>query len=121
MNNENIEDNIAEKIQIIARIFSNKDYTQDYKETLAEIMRKINPKPIPLGGKCNNKCPYFKCFKSAMQVNKRVMRGVHTREVTCLLLGGPCKGSECRYASCALKALNSDGSCLLAMLLKRRL
>ncbi|MDM7275906.1 MAG: hypothetical protein P3X22_007345 [Thermoprotei archaeon] len=124
MNSENlkVEENIVEKIQSISRLFLNKDYTPpDYRETLTEVMRKLNPKPAPLGGKCSNKCPYLKCSKDFIQVNKRVTRGIQAREVICLLLGGPCKGSECRYFTCTLKALNSDGNCLLALLLKRGL
>ncbi len=116
-----VEDNIPGKIQSLYRFSLNKDYTVEYREALTDIIRKLNPKPVPLGEKCNSGCPYFKCFKNALQLNKRVIRGVQTREATCLLLGGPCKGSECRHASCTIKALNANSKCLLALLSKRGL
>ena len=73
------------------------------------------PKPMPLpDGRCNPLCPYFRCLNNALTVVRKPSHGRMQRVAYCRWIGDECIGGSCQYASCALKALLPDGTCLYA-------
>lgn len=77
--------------------------------------REEKPRPTPFpNGKCNPLCPYFKCLNNALTILRKPSHGRMHRVAYCRWIGDECIGGSCQYASCALKALLPDGSCLYA-------
>ena len=73
------------------------------------------PRPMPLpDGRCNPLCPYFRCLNNALTIVRRPSHGRMHRVAYCRWIGDECIGGSCQYASCALKALLPDGTCLYA-------
>ncbi|MEM0365520.1 MAG: hypothetical protein QXR02_01415 [Acidilobaceae archaeon] len=75
-------------------------------------IENLNPKPSPLGLKCNPACPYYTCLKDSLVISKSTIRGFQVKIATCLLLGSQCIGFKCRYYACKLRA-NINGECML--------
>lgn len=77
--------------------------------------RGERPRPTPLpDGRCNPLCPYFRCLNNALTTLRKPSHGRMHRVAYCRWIGDECIGGSCQYASCALKALLPDGSCLYA-------
>ncbi len=77
--------------------------------------RGERPRPTPLpDGKCNPLCPYFRCLNNALTTLRKPSHGRMHRVAYCRWIGDECIGGSCQYASCTLKALLPDGSCLYA-------
>lgn len=73
------------------------------------------PRPMPLpDGRCNPLCPYFRCLNNALTIVRKPSYGRMHRVAYCRWIGDECIGGSCQYASCALKALLPDGTCLYA-------
>lgn len=73
------------------------------------------PRPRPIGNKCNPLCPYFRCSQRALRVRTEFYRGRPLKVPTCNWIGDKCIGAQCRYASCVKQAMLPDGRCLFAM------
>ncbi len=69
--------------------------------------------PLP-DGRCNPLCPYFRCLNNALTVVRKHVHGRVQKVAYCRWIGDECIGGSCQYASCALKALLPDGTCLFA-------
>lgn len=78
------------------------------------------PRPRPLGDKCNPLCPFFRCGKNALRIRTERYRGRPIRVAWCEWIGDKCIGPSCKFASCAKNALLPDGRCAFA-LEKRRI
>jgi hypothetical protein len=77
--------------------------------------REGKPRPMPLpDGRCNPLCPYFRCLKNALTIVRKPVHGRIQQIPYCRWIGDECIGGSCQYASCALKALLPDGTCLFA-------
>ena len=92
---------------------------KSYEETRGKPMqrrgRELEPKPMPLGRKCNPLCPYFRCSKKALVIKQSYKQGRIVRTAYCRWIGDTCIGASCQYAYCALKALLPNGECLYAL------
>ncbi len=76
---------------------------------------RAEAKPMPLpDGRCNPLCPYFRCLNNALVIVRKPVHGRMQRVAFCRWIGDECIGGACQYASCALKALLPDGTCLYA-------
>lgn len=73
------------------------------------------PKPRPIGDKCNPLCPYFRCMKKALQIRTEYYRGRPIKTAVCTWIGDKCIGPKCRYAYCVKHAMLPDGRCLYAV------
>lgn len=82
-------------------------------------LASLNPKPTPIGSKCNPLCPYFECSMESLQSIKVNKGGMITRRPHCLMLGGDCLGIQCRHSKCKLLMADGSGRCLLAIASRR--
>ncbi len=73
------------------------------------------PQPRPIGNKCNQLCPYFRCNQRALVIRNEFSRGKQIKVTYCRWIGDNCIGAGCQYAYCALKALLPDGKCMYAV------
>ena len=78
------------------------------------------PKPRPIGDRCNPLCPFFRCNYNALQVTTTYYRGRPMKVAMCRWIGDKCIGPQCRYASCAKHAMLPDGRCQFAVEAKAR-
>ncbi len=73
------------------------------------------PKPMPIGKKCNPLCPFFRCAKRALVVTSYIMQGKPQKMAYCNWIGDTCIGYQCQFAYCEKKALLPDGTCAFAV------
>lgn len=69
------------------------------------------PKPMPLGEKCNYLCPYFRCNKKALMVTTKYMKGNPYKVGLCRWAGDTCITGDCQYAYCEKRALLPGNRC----------
>lgn len=69
------------------------------------------PKPMPLGDKCNYLCPYFRCNKRALLVQVKYSKGNPYKVGYCRWVGDVCIAGECQYAYCEKRALLPGNKC----------
>ncbi|ADL18443.1 hypothetical protein ASAC_0035 [Acidilobus saccharovorans 345-15] len=73
------------------------------------------PRPKPIGDRCNPLCPFFRCGQRALRVSVEHYRGRPVKVAMCSLVGDRCVGTQCRYAYCEKKAMLPDGRCSFAI------
>ncbi len=73
------------------------------------------PRPRPVGDKCNPLCPFFRCSKNALRTATVYYRGRPMKVAMCAWIGDKCIGAQCRYAACAKHAMLPDGRCQFAV------
>ncbi len=73
------------------------------------------PKPMPLGEKCNYLCPYFRCNKKALMITMKYMKGNPYKVGFCRWAGDVCITGDCQYAYCEKRALLPGNKCAFAM------
>jgi hypothetical protein len=83
-------------------------------------LREGEPKPRPIGDRCNPLCPYFRCMKKALQIRTEYYRGRPIKVPICTWIGDKCIGPKCRYAYCVKHAMLPDGRCLFAVQAKAK-
>lgn len=86
----------------------------DDPERHGQVTRE-EPKPRPIGDKCNPLCPFFRCSKNALRITTVYYRGRPMKVAMCAWIGDKCIGAQCRYASCAKHAMLPDGRCQFAV------
>jgi len=77
------------------------------------------PKPRPIGDKCNPLCPFFRCSKRALRFTTEQFRGRPIKVAMCAWIGDRCIGPSCRYAYCEKRAMMPDGRCAFAVKARR--
>ncbi|MCE4613449.1 MAG: hypothetical protein F7C07_06425 [Desulfurococcales archaeon] len=70
------------------------------------------PRPMPIGDKCNPLCPFFRCNKRALRISTDYYRGKTIKTAMCAWIGDKCIGATCRFAWCEKRAILPDGRCL---------
>ncbi|MEB3780467.1 MAG: hypothetical protein GSR85_09625 [Desulfurococcales archaeon] len=90
----------------------NRDYRRDYP---VERPRFREPKPMPIGDKCNPLCPFFRCGKKALRITREHYRGRNLKVAMCNWIGDKCIGATCRFAYCEKRAILPDGRCAFAV------
>ncbi len=73
------------------------------------------PRPRPLGDKCNPLCPFFRCSKRALRITTETFRGRPMKVAMCAWIGDKCIGPSCRFAYCEKRAMLPDGRCAFAV------
>ncbi|BCU70719.1 hypothetical protein KN1_20160 [Stygiolobus caldivivus] len=73
------------------------------------------PKPMPLGEKCNYLCPFFRCNKKALNIQKKYIKGTPQKVGYCMWVGDVCITGECQYAYCEKRALLPGNKCAFAV------
>ena len=73
------------------------------------------PKPLPLGDKCNPLCPFFKCSKKALKIDKRYVKGMLQKVGFCMWVGDNCIAGDCQFAFCEKRALLPGNKCAFAV------
>lgn len=73
------------------------------------------PKPMPLGEKCNYLCPFFRCNKKALNIQKKYIKGTPQKIGYCMWVGDICISGECQYAYCEKRALLPGNKCAFAI------
>lgn len=73
------------------------------------------PKPMPLGDKCNYLCPFFRCNKKALSIQKKYIKGTPQKIGYCMWVGDVCITGECQYAYCEKRALLPGNKCAFAV------
>ncbi len=73
------------------------------------------PKPMPLGDKCNYLCPYFRCNKRALSIQIKYVKGTPQKIGFCRWVGDTCIAGECQYAYCEKRALLPGNKCAFAI------
>lgn len=81
----------------------------------ARPLERGEPRPRPIGDRCNPLCPYFRCMKKALQIRTEYYRGRPIKIALCSWTGDKCIGSQCRYAYCTKHAMLPDGRCMFAL------
>ncbi|EZQ03140.1 MULTISPECIES: hypothetical protein [Acidianus] len=84
----------------------NRQYNRGREETTNE-----EPKPLPLGDKCNYLCPYFRCNKRALMIQTKYEKGIPHKTGYCRWVGDNCITGECQYAYCEKRALLPGNKC----------
>lgn len=77
--------------------------------------RRREPRPRPIGDKCNPLCPFFRCERKALRVVRETFKGRPVRVAYCDLVGDKCIGAQCRFAACERRAMLPDGRCAFAI------
>jgi hypothetical protein len=72
------------------------------------------PKPLPVGGKCNYLCPYFRCNKKALLIQQKYNKGNPQKVGWCRWVGDTCITGDCQYAYCEKRALLPGNKCAFA-------
>jgi hypothetical protein len=78
------------------------------------------PKPLPLGDSCNPLCPYFRCSKKALKIEKKYVKGMLQKVSYCMWVGDNCIAGQCQYAFCEKRALLPGNKCAFAIKPKGR-
>jgi len=73
------------------------------------------PKPLPLGEKCNYLCPYFRCNKRALMIQTKYAKGSPYKVGFCRWVGDTCITGDCQYAYCEKRALLPGNKCAFAV------
>ncbi len=73
------------------------------------------PRPRPLGDKCNPLCPFFRCSQRALRITTETFRGRPIKVAMCAWIGDKCIGASCRMAYCEKRAMLPDGRCAFAV------
>jgi hypothetical protein len=73
------------------------------------------PKPMPLGDKCNYLCPFFRCNKKALNIQKKYIKGTPQKIGYCMWVGDVCIAGECQYSYCEKRALLPGNKCAFAV------
>ena len=73
------------------------------------------PRPKPIGDRCNPLCPFFRCGQKALRVSVEHYRGRPVKVAICSLVGDRCVGTQCRFAYCEKRAMLPDGRCSFAV------
>ena len=73
------------------------------------------PKPRPIGDRCNPLCPFFRCAQKALRITTEHYRGRPVKVAMCSLVGDRCVGAQCRFAYCEKRAMLPDGRCAFAV------
>jgi hypothetical protein len=73
------------------------------------------PKPMPLGDKCNYLCPYFRCTKKALMITMKYIKGSPSKVGYCRWVGDLCITGDCQYAYCEKRALLPGNKCAFAI------
>ena len=79
------------------------------------------PKPKPIGDRCNPLCPFFRCGQKALRITTEYYRGRPVKVAMCAIVGDRCVGTQCRFAYCEKRAMLPDGRCAYAVEAKSRL
>ncbi len=82
--------------------------------------QRREPRPRPLGDKCNPLCPFFRCQKRALRITTEQYKGRLIKVAMCAWIGDKCIGSSCRFAYCEKRAMLPDGRCALAVRARRQ-
>lgn len=77
--------------------------------------REDEPKPLPLGDKCNYLCPYFRCNKKALSIQVKYVKGTPQKLGLCRWVGDTCITGDCQYAYCEKRALLPGNKCAFAV------
>jgi len=77
--------------------------------------KRRQPRPRPIGDKCNPLCPFFRCQKRALRISREQFRGRTMPVALCAWIGDKCIGPSCRYAYCEKRAMLPDGRCAFAV------
>lgn len=80
-----------------------------------EITYEEEPKPLPLGEKCNYLCPYFRCNKKALSIQVKYIKGTPQKTGLCRWVGDICITGDCQYAYCEKRALLPGNKCAFAV------
>lgn len=80
---------------------------------------KRQPRPRPIGDRCNPLCPFFRCQKRALRIVTEQYKGRPIKVAMCAWIGDKCIGASCRFAFCEKRAMLPDGRCALAVKAKR--
>ncbi|BAB65338.1 hypothetical protein STK_03590 [Sulfurisphaera tokodaii str. 7] len=70
---------------------------------------------MPLGEKCNYLCPYFRCNKKALNIQKKYVKGTPQKIGYCMWVGDICITGDCQYAYCEKRALLPGNKCAFAI------
>ena len=73
------------------------------------------PRPRPIGDRCNPLCPFFRCQKRALRFTVEQYKGRPIKVAMCAWIGDKCIGPSCRFAYCEKRAMLPDGRCALAV------
>ncbi len=79
------------------------------------VLREGEIEPKPNGLKCNPLCPYFRCGKRALRINKEGFGRDMKFVGFCMWVGDLCIGAVCQYAYCEKRYILPDGRCLYAV------
>ncbi len=86
-----------------------------YRHSRSQGPRGKQPRPRPLGDKCNPLCPFFRCSKNALRITTEQYKGRIIRVPFCSWIGDKCIGASCRFAYCEKRAMLPDGRCAFAV------
>ncbi len=100
-----------------SRDFNKFKHDRFYKEEIKQ-GKKEELKPMPIGDKCNQLCPFFKCSKNALVAVNKVVKGHVQKAAMCRWIGDVCLGYKCQFAFCDRKALLPDGRCAFSIKFK---
>jgi hypothetical protein len=89
-------------------------FRRDPRQELNQGARQ-EPRPKPIGDRCNPLCPFFRCSQKALRITTEHYRGRPVKVAICSLVGDRCVGSQCRFAYCEKKAMLPDGRCAFAV------
>ena len=73
------------------------------------------PNPLPLGDQCNPLCPFFRCSKKALKIDKKYVKGLLQKVSFCMWVGDNCIAGQCQYAYCEKRALLPGNKCSFAV------
>ena len=90
---------------------NNRDIVPRQKPTI----NAEEPRPMPLGDKCNYLCPYFRCNKKALSIQKKYVKGTPQKIGYCMWVGDICIAGDCQYAYCEKRALLPGNKCAFAI------
>jgi hypothetical protein len=82
--------------------------------------QRQEPKPKPIGDRCNPLCPFFRCAQKALRITVEHYRGRPVKVAMCAMVGDRCVGPQCRFAYCEKRAMLPDGRCAFAVEAKSR-
>jgi len=81
------------------------------REKYRHFPRERELKPVPINGKCNPLCPFFRCGKGALTIKPGKGGSI---KAFCRWVNDDCIGYKCQFAYCFRRALLPDGTCTLA-------
>ncbi len=94
---------------------ASRPYANGPQARTGEQAQLAEPRPKPLGDKCNPLCPFFRCAQNALRITTAHYRGRPVKVAICSLVGDRCVGPQCRFAYCEKRAMLPDGRCAFAV------